>query len=56
VPFQSKAQVRKFGSLVAQGKISSDKFAQWRAETPNMASLPDRKKAPKAVKRVLTGA
>lgn len=42
MPFKSKAQRRKFGALVEQGKISPDTFKEWNSETPKSKSLPER--------------
>jgi hypothetical protein len=43
VPFKSLSQVRKFGSLMKQGKMSHQEFEKWANETPDMRSLPERK-------------
>lgn len=53
MPFRSKAQLRKFGVLVRQGKISKAKFRQWIEETPNIKNLPERvgKKRKKKTRR-----
>lgn len=47
-PFSSFAQMRKFGSLVAQKKISKETFNEWRSKT-NTSNLPERVK--KVVKK-----
>lgn len=47
MPFQSKAQMRKFGALVGRGEMSKDEFRKWLAETPAPKSLPERKKKAK---------
>ena len=40
MPFKSKAQLRKFGELVKEHKISKAKFNEWIKETPNIKKLP----------------
>jgi hypothetical protein len=50
MPFRSKAQARKFGQLVREGKISQETFDQWASETPNMKKLPERVKKKKTKK------
>ena len=42
MPFRSKAQVRKFGELVKQGKMTEAEFQRWLHETPNIKRLPER--------------
>ena len=44
MPFESKAQRRKFAELLVQGKISPQTFEEWNRET-------GRKKLPERVKR-----
>jgi len=41
MPFKSEAQRRKFGSLVAQGKMSQETFNKWNEHTPK-GPLPER--------------
>lgn len=48
MPFQSRSQLRKFGSLVGRGEMSAAEFKKWRDETPNIGKLPERK--PKTLK------
>ena len=43
MPFQSKAQIRKFGELVKQGKMSQGKMDEWMTATKNPKALPERK-------------
>jgi hypothetical protein len=40
--FQSFAQLRKFGSLVKQGKMKESTFKEWLSHT-DTSSLPERK-------------
>lgn len=40
MPFKSEAQRRKFGELVATGKMSQATFDEWNRDTPE--SLPPR--------------
>jgi hypothetical protein len=42
MPFKSKAQLRKFGQLLKEGKISSATFKEWLLATPNIKKLPER--------------
>ena len=42
MPFKSKAQIRKFGELVKQGKISKREFNLWLRDTPDIKHLPKR--------------
>jgi hypothetical protein len=42
MPFKSKAQLRKFGELLKEGKISSATFKEWLSATPNIKKLPER--------------
>lgn len=42
-PFKSKAQMRKFGSLVKKGQMAESVFKRWLSETKNVKSLPERK-------------
>lgn len=41
MPFKSKAQRRKFGEMVKQGKISQETFNEWNAAT-GKEKLPER--------------
>jgi hypothetical protein len=41
MPFKSKAQRRKFASLLVEGKISPETFEEWNCETGG-ARLPER--------------
>jgi polysaccharide deacetylase 2 family uncharacterized protein YibQ len=43
-PFKSKAQARKFGSMVGTGEISKSTFKKWKKHTPNLKKLPEKKK------------
>ena len=47
MPFKSKAQVRKFGQLLSEGKITKEQFDEWHSSTPNMKKLPERVKKKK---------
>ena len=47
MPFKSKAQMRKFGQLVKEGKISKGTFQEWADATPNPKKLPERVKPKK---------
>lgn len=49
-PFKSKAQMRKFGELVKEGKMSQGTFDEWSKDT-NTKKLPDRIK-PTGVDRI----
>ena len=51
MPFKSWAQVRKFGSLVKQGKMSKETFKKWLKETPSVNSLPERKNDKKRIRK-----
>ena len=42
MPFESKAQLRKFGELVKQGKMSQATFDEWLKATPSVHELPER--------------
>jgi len=42
MPFKSKAQLRKFGELLKEGKISSATFKEWLKSTSNIKKLPER--------------
>jgi hypothetical protein len=42
MPFQSKAQVRKFGELLKQGRITQATFDEW-AKGVDIGSLPEHK-------------
>jgi len=44
MPFKSKAQLRKFGQLLKEGKISTSTFKKWIEETKNIKNLPERAK------------
>lgn len=41
MPFKSKDQVRKFGELVNQGKMSQATFDEWNKDTDH-SKLPER--------------
>lgn len=41
-PLKSKAQMRKFGEMVKQGKMSQAEFDKWIADTPNVGDLPEK--------------
>lgn len=41
MPFKSKAQRRKFGELVSQGKMSKSTLDEWNKDTPH--DIPERK-------------
>jgi len=40
-PFKSQAQLRKFASMVKEGKISQNTFDEWLSETKDVGKLPD---------------
>lgn len=42
MPFRSKAQMRKFGAMVARGEMADETFRRWLAETPRKKALPER--------------
>lgn len=42
MPLRSKAQLRKFGEMVKQGKMSQAEFQKWLNDTPNVNDLPER--------------
>lgn len=42
MPFKSKAQIKKFGELVKQGKMQQSEFDKWMSETPDAHKLPER--------------
>lgn len=52
MPFKSKAQIRKFGELVKQGKMKQSKMDEWLKETKSPHRLPDRVGAAKPVKNL----
>lgn len=47
MPFKSKSQMRKFGQLVKEGKISKETFQEWADSTPNPKRLPEKVKTKK---------
>jgi len=47
MPFKSKAQVRKFYAMEKRGEIAPGTSERWGKETPNINSLPNRKKRKK---------
>jgi hypothetical protein len=51
MPLKSKAQVRKWGALVNEGKISEATFKEALSATPSVKGLPDRVKAKKKRKK-----
>jgi hypothetical protein len=42
MPFKSRAQLRKFASMVEEGKISKEKFQEWLDETSDIDGLPEK--------------
>jgi len=50
MPFKSKAQARKFFAMEASGELPKGKAEEWAAETPNLESLPERKRTGKRKK------
>ena len=44
MPFKSKAQIRKFASMLKRKEISKTTFDKWVKHTPNIKKLPERKK------------
>lgn len=51
MPLKSKAQLRKWGELVKQGKISQAKFDEALKATPNVGGLPE-KIGPSGIDRI----
>jgi len=43
MPFESKAQWRKFGALKGRGEISEETFHEWAHKSRPYSSLPSRK-------------
>jgi hypothetical protein len=43
MPFVSQAQERKFIELVKAGKMQQKTYDEWRAKTPDLKKLPERK-------------
>ena len=41
MPFKSKSQLRKFGALIKQGKMSQKVFNEWLRATKNIKRLPE---------------
>ena len=44
MPFKSKAQMRKFFAMKSRGELPKGKAKEWAKKTPNIKSLPERKK------------
>jgi hypothetical protein len=44
MPYQSKAQMRKFFSMESKGELPKGKAEEWAHETPNIKDLPEHKK------------
>ena len=42
MPFASKAQMRKFTILVKQGKMTPEKFKEFKTRTENLKKLPEK--------------
>lgn len=42
MPFKSRKQLLKFGSLVKEGKLKQEVLDHWTKETPDLHSLPER--------------
>ena len=42
MPIRSKSQLRRFGQLVKEGKLSQAEMDKWIKETPNIKGLPER--------------
>ena len=53
MPFKSKAQARKFYSLVEEGKIKESTAKEWAKATPNIAALPEKIKQKPRKSRVI---
>lgn len=51
MPFKSKAQMRKFGEMVKQGKMTKEEFEKWAKDTPDTKNLPE-KIGPTGVDRI----
>ena len=53
MPFKSRSQVRRFGSMVKREEITKKKFREWLSETLSVEALPERvkRKKIKAVRR-----
>ena len=44
MPFKSKAQVRKFHSMVKSGRLDPEVLEEWEEATPSLSRLPERVK------------
>jgi hypothetical protein len=51
MPFKSKAQFRKFLSLVDEGKLTKEELHKWIKETPDIHNLPERVRPKKRLDR-----
>ncbi len=47
MPLKSRKQVRKFGAMMREGKITPTTFDEWLKATPNIKGLPERVKTKK---------
>ncbi len=48
MPFKSKAQQRKFFAMESRGEIPKGTAKKWAHETPNIKSLPKKKRKKKS--------
>lgn len=44
MPFRSKAQLRKFHSMVKSGKLDPEVLEEWEEAAPSLSRLPERVK------------
>lgn len=42
MPFKSKSQMKRFGAMVKEGKMSTEEFKKWEKDTPHISKLPDK--------------
>lgn len=42
MPFKSKSQMRRFGHLLKEGKMTQEEYDKWAEGTPSMDKLPER--------------
>jgi hypothetical protein len=51
MPFVSRAQMKKFGKLLAEGRISQATFDEWKNKTRSIERLPERVRPAKGKRR-----
>lgn len=56
MPLKSKAQMKKFGAMVKEGKMSQEEFDKWIKDTPNINDLPERAVQPTGLDRLKAAA